>query len=790
MRRRHCWSPRRNWNVANQCRWRSRVWNCLRGGMAGSESEHRRTRRFSLFSPEVARACRTWRLVEPRVHSRLCTACRNSAAARSLSQLHLVNFMKLSAFLAFLVSFSARLALAQSLNTTTQLDEVVVTASPLGRTLFEQAQPVSILSGDELKLRLEPTLGETLAHTPGVSSTYFGPAASRPIIRGLDADRIRVLQNGSNTIDASATSVDHAVSFDPVSIETLEIVRGPATLLYGPNAIGGVVNAIDNRIPDERIEKPVRGTVEGKYGSVNLERGEAFTLEGGLLGLNWHFEGYKRAADELHIPGFARSARLRERDPLPDAEREAKDVLPNSDLRTEGLSGGLSHVWDKGFIGAAYSGFHSNYGTVAEREVTIDAEQRRFDVRGAFFEPIAQVKSVRYSFNYSDYEHTEFEGALTGTKFENEGYDARIEIAHQKVGQLEGVVGYESEKSDFSALGEEGFLPPVETLVHSGFVFEELTLSPQWRVEAGARFDHATVDADAAEGFGPERGRNFDNVSGSLGVIFTPVESYAIALNASLVKRAPTYQELFANGPHVATNTFEIGDPGLRSEKAFSLDLSIRKKLGRVTGAVTGFYYRFTDFIRQFATGEFVAGDEDDLPVFAYGASDAEFVGGEAEITFHLIEPAAADEPSAGKDVKSVLGLASAPVPRRQALDLVLKADFVHAQDIKNNEPLPRIPPFGASAGLNYRWDRFTANVEGEYAAHQNRISRFDLATDSYFLVSAGAGYKLAVKGLEADLYVKGVNLTNEEARLHTSFLKDIAPLQGRGIVVGLKASF
>jgi iron complex outermembrane receptor protein len=699
--------------------------------------------------------------------------------------------MKLSAFqFTLLVSLSARLALAQSTNITTQLEEVVVTATPFGRTLFEQAQPVSILGDDELKLRLEPTLGETLAHTPGVSSTYFGPAASRPIIRGLDADRILVLQNGSNTIDASATSVDHAVSFDPVSIESIEVVRGPATLLYGPNAIGGVVNAIDNRIPDERISVPVRGTVEGKYGSVNTERGGAFTLEGGLFGFNWHLEGYKRATDELHIPGFTRSERLRERDSLPDGEKEAKDVLPNSDLRTEGLAGGLSYVWDKGFIGAAYSAFHSNYGTVAEREVTIDAEQRRFDVRGAFFEPVAQVKSVKYSFNYSDYEHTEFEGALAGTKFENEGHDGRIEIAHEKLGPIEGAVGYQTGKSDFSALGEEGFLPPVETLVNSGFIFEELTLNSQWRVQAGARFDHVTVDAEAAEGFGPERGRTFDNVSGSMGVIFTPVETYAIALNASLVQRAPTYQELFANGPHVATNSFEIGDSTLTSEKAFSLDLSIRKKLGRVTGTLTAFYYHFTDFIGQFANGEFVAREEDDLPVFVYRATDAEFFGGEAVITFHLIEPATADTPPAGKDVKSVHEPGFQPAPGSQALDLVLKADYVHAQDTRNHEPVPRIPPFCGSAELNYRWDRFTANVEGQYAAHQNRISEFELATDSYFLVNASARYKLPVTGFELDMYVKGMNLTNEEARLHTSFLKDIAPLQGRGIVMGLKATF
>lgn len=698
--------------------------------------------------------------------------------------------MNLSALpLALLAPLSTTLALAQSDEPATRLSEVVVTASPLGGTLFEQIQPVSTLTGDELKLRLEPTLGETLSHTPGVSSSYFGPAASRPIIRGLDADRIRILQNGSNTIDASATSVDHAVSFDPVSIQSVEVVRGPATLLYGPNAIGGVVNAIDNRIPTEQIDVPVRGTIEGKYGSNNSERGGAFTLEGGVRGFNWHLEGYKRATDELHIPGFARSERLRDREPLPEGDTEARNVLPNSDLRTEGLSGGLSYVWEKGFIGAAYSGFHTNYGTVAERTVTIDAEQRRFDFRGAFFEPFAPVKSVKYSFSHSDYEHTEFEGVLTGTKFANKGYDGRIEIAHVPFGPLEGVLGYQTEKSEFSALGEEGFVPPVETLVNSGFIFEELTFSPQWRMQAGARFDHISVSADSAEGFGPARGRTFDNVSGSAGLIFTPVDDYAIALNVSLVQRAPTYQEIFANGPHVATNTFEIGDEQLSSEKAFSLDLSIRKKLGRVTGSLSGFYYRFRDFVGQFGTGEF-AGEDGDLPVFVYRAMDAAFFGGEAEVTFHLMEPVTPDEPMAGKDSKAMLGVTPGPTVQKKALDLVLKADYVHAQDTKTSQPLPRIPPFRGSAELSYRWDRFTASVEGQYVAHQNRISEFELATESYFLINASVGYKLPVRGLDLDVYVKGVNLTNEEARLHTSFLKDVAPLQGRGVVVGMKVTF
>ncbi len=669
----------------------------------------------------------------------------------------------------------------------TILDTVVVSGTPLQRTLFEQAQSVTVLTGEPLRLSLQPTLGETLSGTPGVTSTYFGPAASRPVIRGVGGDRIRILQNGVNTIDASAASADHAVSFDPVTVQSIEVVRGPATLLYGPAAIGGLVNVIDGRIPEQRIEVPVRGSVEGRYGSVNTERGGAFTLEGGIGGFAWHLEGYKRATDDLHIPGFARSERLRREQPLPAGEKEQRDVLLNSNLRTEGLSGGASYVWEKGFIGAAYSGFHTNYGTVAEPEVTIDMEQRRWDVRGALFDPFPLIKAINYKVGISDYEHTEFEGSLTGTKFENEGYDGRLELTHARLGPFEGTLGYQTERSDFSATGEEAFLPPTETLTHSAFLFEEVALGPV-RLQGGVRYDHVSVESSTAEAFGPGRERTFDNVSGSLGVIWTPAPDYAVALSTSYSERAPTQQELFANGPHLATNSFEIGDPDLGKEKALGVDLSFRKKAGRVTGALSLFYTKYRDFVGEFATGA-VAGEEgEELPVFAFRATDAEFYGGELEATIHLLEPVAAEAEGLSKDGKAVATPGRAAQPH--GLHLELKADYVRARDTISGDPLPRIPPFRASAALIYEYKRFGARVEGQYVARQNRVSDFELPTDDYFLLGASVNYQIASGPVTWDAYVKGTNLTNEEARLHTSFLKDIAPLGGAGVLVGLKATF
>jgi len=653
------------------------------------------------------------------------------------------------------------------------LEETVVTTNPLGRTLFEQVQPVSVLSGERLRLSLQPTLGETLSGQPGVSSTYFGPASSRPIIRGLDGDRVRILQNGVNTIDASATSVDHAVSFDPVSVQSIEIVRGPATLLYGPNAIGGVVNVLDGRIPEERIAESVRGTIEGRYGSNNGERGGAFTLEGGLGGFQWHFEGYKRATDELHVPGEVRSGRLQLAQPLEDGEEEQRDVLLNSDLRTEGLSGGASYVWEGGYFGLAYSGFHTNYGTVAEPEVTIDMEQRRWDFRGAFFAPFAGVKRIKYAVGISDYEHTEFEGAATGTRFENEGYDARLEITHEKLGPFEGTLGFQSERSDFSAAGAEAFLPPVETRIQSVFLFEEATFDP-FRVQFGLRYDQASVESADTLGFAPGRERTFDNLSASLGFTYMPAEGHVIALHAAFTQRAPTSVELFADGPHVATGVFEIGDPNLDPEQAFSLDLSYRKKVGWVTGAIGVFYYHFTDFVGLFSTGDVFAEEDEELPIVAYRPTDADFFGGEVELTFHLLEPAT------GRDGATT----------GSRLDLDFKADYVRATDRNADAPLPRIPPFRASSALRWQSGPWSTVLEGQYVARQNRTADFELPTDSYFLVNASVGYRVPLGPVVADFYVKGVNLTNAEARLHTSFLKDVAPLGARGILAGMKFEF
>ncbi len=649
-----------------------------------------------------------------------------------------------------------------------ELPEVTVTAAR-SRALVEQAQPVTTLEGRELLLDTEATLGETLSKQPGVRSSYFGPASSRPVIRGLDGDRIRILQNGLNTIDASATSVDHAVSFDPVSVSKIEIVRGPAAILFGPNAIGGVVNVQDNRIPEERIADLVAGSVSTRVSSADNGIGSDFQLEGGAGGFAWHLEGYKRNTEDLDIPGHARSRRYRDANPG-DPGNEERGTLENSWLDSEGFSAGASYIWDGGFFGLAYSGFDTNYGSPAEKEVSIDLTQRRWDFHGAFTEPVKGIEEIRYRLAVSDYEHTEFEGSEAGTMFTNEGYDGRIEAGHTQWGPVKGTFGAQVQRSDFEAVGDEKFLPEVLTKSQAAFIFEELELDARWRLEAGLRYDHTSVEASADPDFGPRRERKFDGLSGSLGVVFTPAEEYVVALSSAWSERAPTYQELYANGPHIATAAYEIGDDGLSPEESLGFDLSFRKTAGRVTGAATVFYNHFDGFIGLFPTGAVDAGSG--LDEYAYRSTDAEFYGAELETVFHLLGPVVAGETA------------------DEHLDVELRADYVQANETRSGDPLPRISPFHAGLALDYKKGGFGARVEADYAAHQSEVADGELPTDSYVMFNAAVSYTLVTGRVTTDFYLKGVNLTDEEAREHASFLKDVAPLSGRGVVAGVKMAF
>ncbi len=651
------------------------------------------------------------------------------------------------------------------------MDEMVITA-PLDRPLFKQAQSASILSGQNLTLAIEPSLGETLSRMPGVSSSYFGPAASRPIIRGLDGDRVRVLQNGLNTIDASATSPDHAVSFDTSNLKSIEVVRGPATLLYGSNAIGGVVNAIDGRIVDEKIDDTIHGALNSRYTSVDNGYMTSLMVEGGHNGLAFHVEAFTRAAEDFRIPGNARTPAEQAANPLPPGDPETSKIVPNSNLRSEGATGGLSYIWEEGFIGFAWTDFHTNYGSPAEPNIVIDMHQQRLDVRGAFYKPLPRIKEISYRFAYSTYEHTEFDSGLPSTLFENTGYDGRVEVKHEKIAGMEGVVGYQSGRSEFSSAGSEAFLPPTITQSNSVFLYEDITRGPL-SFQFGARYDHTSVESLASAAFGPALARTFDNFSGSVGVVFTPNDEYSVAFTINHAERAPTYQELFANGTHAATGAFEIGDPTLNPEKSLGFDLNVRKRIGWVTGSISGYYNRYSNFIGQFPTGVVRVVGGENYNEMIYQATNAEFIGSELEATFHLLHPITAD-----------------PSEHQNNLHWQVRADVVRARDTRTGLSLPRIPPFHLTNTLSFEHGAFGARLEGIYTAPQSQLTMNESRTDSYFLVNLTLTYRIKQGPTTLDLFIKGTNLTNEEAREHTSLLKERIPLPGRGLVAGIKLTF
>jgi len=643
------------------------------------------------------------------------------------------------------------------------MDRTVVTGTPLERTLFDLATPASVLGDRELSLRLQTTLGETVNTLPGVSSTSFGPNASRPVIRGLDGGRIRILENGVGLIDASATSVDHAVATDPLTIKRIEVVRGPAALLYGSTAVGGVVNVINNRIPDTRIEKPITGAVEGRHGSADGLRSGGALVEGGEDGLAYHLDGFARDADDLRIPGFARSERLRLLDPLPPGETEARDRLPNSAGKADGGAAGLSYVWDKGHVGAAVSGFNNVYGTVAEEDVTIRLHQRRVDLAGDFIAPSEKISKITYKLGLSDYRHTEYEGLDAGTVFNNRGYDGRVELLHAPLGRFEGAVGLETQRSDFSAQGDEGFLPRTSSLANSGFLFEEINLDPV-RFQLGGRLDLQAVAAEADPGFGPAGSRDFVTGSGSTGAVYTFLDDYAAALSVAYTQRAPNYQELYAGGPHLATAAYEVGNRALGIESSVGVDFSLRKRAGRVTGSIGAFYNRFDRFITLSPTGQ--TEPQYNLPIYDYLGVPAEFHGTEAEAVFHLLEA------------------------ESNKLHLDARLDWLEARNRETGEPLPRISPIRFGGGVSYDHGPFGARVEALRYQAQTRVSPGELPTDGYTTLNLSMTYHFKAGGVGFDLMARGVNLLDEEARNHVSFLKDVAPLAGRGATVSLRASF
>jgi len=651
------------------------------------------------------------------------------------------------------------------------LDPVIITGNPLGSE--QLSSPSTILQGRELDLRRGSTLGETLNGLPGVSTTTYGPMVGRPIIRGMDGDRIRLLQNGVGTLDASSLSFDHAVPQDPLSTDRVEILRGPAALLYGGNAIGGVVNTIDNRIPTESING-VQGDVLGSYGGAGRDRNGAVRIEGGDGHFAVHADAFGRETSELRIPGAAHSARQRAIDP--PGEGQARDRLPNSDGRDSGGALGMAWTGEHGYAGLSYSGYDANYGSVAEEDVRIKMRQERFGLAGELRDLQGPFKSLKFNFAYTDYQHKEIEDGETGTIFKNHGYEARLEARHADLGPVHGAVGLQLGQSTFSALGDEALVPSTDTDSAALFALEEWTVNDRFTLSAGARLDHTRLSPSArgVDRFDGSGEREFNAGSFSLGSIYKLTPTWSVAANAAYTERAPTFYELYANGPHEATGQFLVGDQNLDKERAWSGDLSLRYKQDTDRASIGVFYSRFSNYLAELNTGRFrnddgdvVGADTDDaLPEARYRGVRAQLYGLEAESVTRVLERAG------------------------HTLDLGLTGDYTIARNLDNDEPLPRIPPLRLRVALDYGYGPYNAGVSLSKAFSQHRHPDNDTPTEGYYSLDASLGYRFKLSATQWQAYLRGINLTNQDIRYATSVLRDVAPEGGRAVMVGLRGSF
>jgi iron complex outermembrane recepter protein len=678
--------------------------------------------------------------------------------------------MTLRSLLFLATSFTA-LSGAASAQTTpappTEVEEVVVQATPLGHTLAEVATPVVQLRGDALVHRRQATLGETLQGIPGVNSDTFGGGASRPVIRGQTAPRVKVLSDSSELMDASAVSPDHAVTTEPLLVKEIEVLRGPSALLYGGGAISGAVNIIDGKIPTELPTRGVEGVAELRAGTNADERAGVFGLTvggpvAGEHGLALHFEAAGRSSGDY----------------------KAKTRVPGTYTDTSTVAVGGSWIGPRGYLGAAFTRQKNEYGLpghnhefeschphgatlhcgghgeedehdhdpggAGEEPPFVKLDSERWDIRGEYRDPFAGVERVRLRAGFTNYRHDEIDEDVVATTFLNKGHDARLELEHKPLLGWRGAIGVQTAKSDFSALGEEAFLPSTDTRATGVFLFEELERGA-WHFEVAARKDWQEIEgADVVS-------TDHDPFSFSASARWNFTDGYSLALSASRSQRAPTAQELYADGVHLATNTFELGDPGLQVETANTLDLTFRKTSGATTFTLGVFHQRIDDYIFADTLDQF-----EDFRLIRYTQQDARFTGLDGELR-HEFSP---------------------------EFSATAFGDYVRAKLTDGAGNLPRIPAGRLGARVNGAWSRLNGELEYYHVFEQGEVAAFEDKTPGYDMVNATLAYDLPAGERELQVYVRGTNLLDKLALNHASFISEAAPLPGRTFVLGLRTAF
>ena len=685
------------------------------------------------------------------------------------------------ALAAILTLWGTGLAHAQAnAQTAGSLPPVTVSASGLQLGANDMTTPTAVLEGDELVRRREATLGETLGSEPGITSSHFGAGASRPIIRGMDGPRVKVLSDGAELHDASTISPDHAVASEPLLATQIEVLRGPSALVYGGGAVGGVVNVLDGKVPTAIPQKGIEGSAELRANTGAGEGAGAFSLTGGAGNLAVHAEGVARDAGDYRVgKGWA-----------PDGEPTRK--VPGSFNRTDTGSVGLSWVGDRGYLGAAYTrqaaryglpghnhsfegchthGTHLHCGAHEEEDdhdhgaeehgdvPVVDLRSERLDIRGELRNPFTGFSALRLRAGATDYVHDEVEDGTIATTFKNKAYDTRIELQHEPLAGFKGVVGLQTSRRKFSAIGEEAYVQPTVTRKTGLFVLEEYRLNDwygDWRFEAALRHDRQTAEALASGSAGGTE-RSHNGTSASLGAVWKFTPGYQVGTSFTRASRAPSAEELYARGLHMATSTYERGNANLRSETSQNIDLSLKKTSGDTTFGVSVFRNRISNYIYGRTLDEV-----DGLQLLQYSQADATFTGIEGQVRQRVT----------------------------RNMGVTLFGDTVRAK-LDGGGLLPRIPATRAGVRLDANWNAWEGQVEWVQVARQNRVAAFETATPGYGMLNLGVSYRGQLSsGTPWQVYLKANNLTDRLAYAHTSFIKNAAPLMGRNITVGVKVAF
>ncbi|MDN3646591.1 TonB-dependent receptor [Pontixanthobacter aestiaquae] len=670
--------------------------------------------------------------------------------------------------------------------------EIVVTA--IGLTQLDVLAGTSVIEGAELQRNLDGQLGNVLAKLPGVSATGFSPGASRPVLRGFSGERVKVLNDGIGAIDASNTSDDHAVTIDPLTAERIEVLRGPAVILYGSQAIGGAVNVIDKRIPlrvpDEAFHldtimsaDTATGLLEGGA-SLDVPLSDRFVV---------HVNGSYRNTDDIEIPGFAASDDLRadlfadaaeeeDEGELEEAEelREAANIsgiLPNSATETWSADLGFAFFEGESSLGAAIGIYDTVYGIPSnpdgghhhgeegeedgeeeeegEEVVTIDLRQIRADLRGKLDLGNGFFSELNTRVGFSDYTHTEFEGAEVGTVFNVSGIEARADLIQNPTDNWRGSFGIQYYTRDFEAIGAEAFVAPNRTDQFAIFGLQEVDFG-NLQLEGALRYETTDVGSQT---LGIDR--DFDAFSGAISLAYETADGLRFGVTGSRAERAPAAEELFSNGPHIATQAFEIGDVNLTTEKAWGVEAFVRGNVGPASISFAVFQNWFDDYISLFATGQ----EEDDLPVFQYVQADANYFGIEGEIRYNLIDT----EPL--------------------SLRAELRGDYIDAE-LTDGTPLPRIPALNFLGALEAEMDDFDIRGEVQWFDGQDSVAPFETATDSFTFVNASIAWRPLKNIGNITLMLQAENIFDVEGRRHSSFTKEFVPLTGRNFKVSLRSSF